>query len=79
MDEKIEQKLEQACCADPDLGDQLLSYAHGHVSGTKQIRIKEHLLRCKACQEELKILRAVKRVQQEDFAAAALAFLRLRA
>jgi hypothetical protein len=79
MDEKIEQKLKQVDCTDLEIGDQLLPYLHGHVSGKEQLRIKEHLLSCKACQEELRFLRAVTRVQQEDFAIAALAFLRQHA
>lgn len=79
MDEKAEQKLERTNCEDPDIADELLSYLNEDLSGKNELRIKTHLLGCTSCQEELKLLRAVRKVQQEDFATAALAFLKRRA
>jgi hypothetical protein len=74
MGEKIEQKN----CDDPAVGDQILSYLNGHTSSECQLRIETHLKRCKDCREELKFIKAAKRVQQEDFTAAAFAFLKQR-
>lgn len=77
MGEKIEQKSEQVSCKNPS--DQLLDYLNGQVSDEERMSVEEHLKRCKACREELKFLRAAKRVQQEKFTAAAFSFLRSRA
>lgn len=79
MGEKIEQKPEQVNCEDSEVGDQLLSYLNGDASNEWQLKIETHLKHCEACRKELKFIKAVKRVQQEDFAAAAFAFLKQRA
>ena len=41
--------------------------------------VENHLRRCKACQRELEFLKLAKKVQEEDFASAAFAFLKRRA
>lgn len=79
MDGKIEQKLEQINCEVLEVNDRLLSYLNGHLSDEEIMRVENHLKRCKHCQDELKFLNLAKRVQEEDFASAAFAFLKRRA
>jgi anti-sigma factor RsiW len=79
MDGKIEQKLQARNSQENEISDQLISYLNGHLTDKERRPIENHLRRCKACQRELEFLTLAKRVQEEDFALAAFAFLKRRA
>lgn len=77
MDGKTEQKLNKYC-GRREINDKLTSYLSGHLTRTEELAVEDHLKRCKTCQHDLKFLRMAMKVQDEDFASAALVFLRSR-